>query len=63
MEWKWAAAYPKHDGHRTKRLHQLLPVTIVDLILETRSQLPSVRYVPFSALGRKDMAVLERMLV
>lgn len=55
--------HPQHDRDLAKFPKRLRPVSIVDPILNSRTELPTVRRMPFSALGRVDIAVASGILI
>jgi hypothetical protein len=56
-------AYPQHNRDVTQIAHLLLPVAVVDLVLDAGPQLAPVCGMALSALGGEDVAVLQGMLV
>jgi len=51
------SAHPQHDGHLAQFPHRLLPVPIVDLVLEPCAQSPSIRRMSLAAFRRVDVSV------
>jgi hypothetical protein len=56
------ATYLDHDGHLAQLSDELLGLAIVDAVFHNRRELAAIRDVPFSALGREDLAPLGKLV-